>query len=453
MSSLRPYGRFLLPLVFAAAGAAGAAWLVPGEEAAVENHLVGFPDADAFGHLLRPVLLGLLCFLPTLGAIAYACAGMLDRYLFRQFFTAFSICFAGLLILWLLIDLSDNLNDLRQSDDFAVETVRFYLLQFPAVFVLITPYSLLLSLLYCLGRLSRSREIVAMIQTGRGVTRVVAPLIGSAMLAAAACAIFNYHWAPWAEGYKEILLIEAKGGQRVLASNVLYFDGNSRRLWKIGSFPFDHTKGEPLLDVEVTSQRRGGGIKSRLKAPRATWNKQDRHWYFEDAELGKFEPGQPPTFEKPPSPLVRTTWRETPWQLIKPGLAAPYLGIPDLNSWLLANRDIEWADKRPYLTQWHHRWAQPFVCVVTVLLAAPLGIVFSRRGATGGVALAVFLCAGMLFLSTISLALGESGYLPPAVAAWATNVIFGAIAVWLFHRRMVGLPIYQAIRRLLPLED
>ena len=91
--------------------------------------------------------------------------------------------------------------------------------------------------------------------------------------------------------------------------------------------------------------------------------------------------------------------------------------------------------------------------MVTVLLAAPLGIVFSRRGASGGVALAVFLCAGMLFLSTISLALGESGYLPPAVAAWATNAIFGAVAVWLFHRRMAGLPIYQMIRRLLPLED
>ena len=185
----------------------------------------------------------------------------------------------------------------------------------------------------------------------------------------------------------------------------------------------------------------------------AKWDGLTRHWFFEDAEVANFEPGQPPTIEKPPSPLVRTNWHETPWQLIKPGLAAPYLGIPDLNSWLAANRKIEWADKRPYLTQWHYRWAQPFVCLVTVLLAAPLGIVFSRRGASGSIALAVFLCAGMVLLSTISLTLGEAGYLPPAVAAWTTNAIFGTLALWLFHRRMAGLPIYQTLRRLLPAGD
>jgi lipopolysaccharide export LptBFGC system permease protein LptF len=87
------------------------------------------------------------------------------------------------------------------------------------------------------------------------------------------------------------------------------------------------------------------------------------------------------------------------------------------------------------------------------MLAAPLGIVFSRRGATGAVALAVFLCGGMLFVSNLSLALGESGYLAPALAAWAPNVLFGLIALYFFHRRMTGLPIYQTIRRLIPLED
>lgn len=445
--------RLLLPLVLAVLGALVCAWLVPRETRAVEIHLVGFPDSDVFAHRLRPLLLAALCLLPALAALIYAMAGALDRYLVRQFLPVLAICLAGLLLIWLLIDLADNLPDLRRSPQFVTTLISFYALQFAPVFVLVVPYALLLALLYTLGRLSNSREVIAIIQTGRGMMRLVAPLVVTGLFATTACAILNYHWAPWAEGYKEIFLVEARGGRPSQATNVLYFEAAARRLWKVGEFPLDLTGKAPLLDVAVTQLRADGSLRSRLLSPRASWDREDRRWTFEDAWLQRFRRGEPPEFERAPDPLVQPDWQETPWQLIKPGLPATDLGIPDLNSWLRSNRHIEWADKLPYLTQWHHRWAQPFVCLVTTLLAAPLGIVFSRRGATGGIALAVFLCGGMVFLSSVALALGESGYLPPAAAAWLTNAVFGVIALYLFHRRMSGLPIYQAIRRLLPLED
>ena len=145
-----------------------------------------------------------------------------------------------------------------------------------------------------------------------------------------------------------------------------------------------------------------------------------------------------------------SNWPETPWQLIKPGLKAEELGIPGLYSWLVQNRESEWGNKRQFLTQWHYRWAQPGICLAIVLLAAPLGIVFSRRGTAGGVALAIFLCAGMMFTSTVFLSLGESGYLHPMWAAWGTNILASVIALVLIQRRLVGRPIYQTLRNLLP---
>jgi lipopolysaccharide export LptBFGC system permease protein LptF len=84
--------------------------------------------------------------------------------------------------------------------------------------------------------------------------------------------------------------------------------------------------------------------------------------------------------------------------------------------------------------------------MITIMLAAPLGIVFNRRSVGGGVAVAIFLCAGMIFCSSVFPTLGESGHLPPFVAAWATNVLFTIVAMVLFHRRMTGQPIYQTIK-------
>jgi lipopolysaccharide export system permease protein len=92
----------------------------------------------------------------------------------------------------------------------------------------------------------------------------------------------------------------------------------------------------------------------------------------------------------------------------------------------------------------------PFASLVTVLLAAPLAIHFSRRGPGGGIFLAVVLSALMLLTSNIVLAFGEAGLIQPVAAAWLPNIIFGTLAIYLFHRRITGRPIYHTLRRFLP---
>jgi lipopolysaccharide export LptBFGC system permease protein LptF len=167
--------------------------------------------------------------------------------------------------------------------------------------------------------------------------------------------------------------------------------------------------------------------------------------------LWVFKRGKAPDFQRLTTPLVIDSWTETPWQLIKPGLSPDYLGIPGLKTWLNANSaERGSADPAPYLTHWHYRWALPFSCLVTVLLAAPLGIYFSRRGSTGAVFTAVVLSSLVMLTSTVVLALGESGKIHPALAAWLPNFFFATIGIYLFYRRITGRPIYHSLRKLFP---
>ncbi|MGC4015238.1 MAG: LptF/LptG family permease [Luteolibacter sp.] len=456
--------RLLVPLLLALLGVGLFKWLVPGESRAVYEQLAGFPDSDAGAHAVRPTILGALCFLPALCGLAYAMAGTLARYMARQFFGILAICFCALLTIWLLQDLQNNLPDLRGGKHLMHTIIVFYGTRLPFIVRELLPYSLLLSLLFCLGKLSKSREIVAMIQTGRSLPRIVSPLILSGLMATALCMALNYHWAPVAEGSGEELLQQAKGAVVSEASNVLYRNSAKHRLWMVGTFPKNYEKGAALLNVEVTVTDDAKNLVNRITADRAIWNPRDRSWTFENAWEGDFKTvksefeGEPdriePIFndnEGQTRTVVRRGWSETPWQLIKPGLAPPYLGIPDLNSWLRANAGNELTmNPAPYLTQWHYRWAQPVICLVTVLLAAPLGIHFSRRGSTGGVAMAVALSGALLFLTTTSLSFGEATIIPPAVAAWTPNVVFALLGIYLFHRRITGRPIYQSILKLFP---
>lgn len=424
--------------------------LIPRELESVRQQLIGFPDSHVPTEWARPWLLAMICLLPALGAWLYTLGDTLDRYISRHFLSMFGICICALYSIWLLIDLSDNLSEFRSSGKVLSTILVYHVTRLPAVLMLLLPYALLLSLLESMGKLSTNREIIAIIQSGRSVLRLCLPLV----VAGACCTLLaigiNYHWAPVAEGSGDDILTEASGGAAREANKVLYRNLRTERLWMVGSFPPDYQKGRPLEGVEVTTTNEQDQLVSRLSADTAQWDPATGVWTFENAVTCHYEAGRAPYYEVADGPLLIEDWPETPWQIIKPGLSAEFLGVPELNAWLDTHKRFpQIADPAPYLTHRHYRFALPFTCLITVLLATPLAIHFSRRGSGGGMFLAVVLSFLMMLVNTIILAFGESGHLAPALAAWLPNLLFGSLGAYLLHRRITGRSIHDSIRRLL----
>lgn len=449
MPGIATLKQYLWPFAISLLGVIACVYVIPLETQAVEEHILGFPDTDVTGHRMRPYLLGILCMLPAAAAWMYCFASSLDRYMARQFLASFTLCMGALLTVMILTDLQNNMSDFNEASSTAAVMISYYGIFIPAMFVFILPYVLLLSLLYCLGKMSRHQEIVAMIQTGRGVFRIVMPLLLTGFFGSAVCLIFNYHWGPWAEGNKDLIIDVAKDGEADRARSVLYRDSKSKRVWLVGSFPYQFEKTGILRNVTVHSFNEGKHPTTKLEAQQAEWSRETKSWTFSNPQLIDLQAVPVPVKIKTENKITRN-WHETPWQIVKPGLDQSHLGIPELNSWLKAHQGVEWANQLPYLTQWHYRIAQPAICLVTILLAAPLGIVFSRRGISGGVSIALFLAAGMLFSSSFFLTFGEAGHMPPVLAAWGTNILFALVALYLFNRRITGRPIYQSIKKLFP---
>jgi len=131
----------------------------------------------------------------------------------------------------------------------------------------------------------------------------------------------------------------------------------------------------------------------------------------------------------------RDNWSETPFRLVSSSFNPEFLGIPELTSFLKSNHDYEESQLAPFRAHWHYRWALPWSCFVVTLVAAPLGIVYSRRGILGSVAAAVGIFFAMMFLEHFTLALGVGGHIPPFLSAWMNNFFFAAIGGVLFYVR------------------
>ena len=76
--------------------------------------------------------------------------------------------------------------------------------------------------------------------------------------------------------------------------------------------------------------------------------------------------------------------------------------------------------------------AIPFTCLVIALFGAPLGITGARSGPTAGVAVSLATTIVFLMAVQITKAVGAGGVVPPVLAAWIPNVMFGGAGMVLF---------------------
>ena len=445
--------RFYLFIALLILGLVAGYFLAPFEEEAVRNHLIGFPKADKKLHELRPWAIKGLCLVPALGALWYAFASILDRYLFRKTLSVFLITTSGFLLLFMLMEFQDSMSELMNAKNPGKFLPTYFAVLISQRIVLLLPFTILLTLLYSLGQLSTSREIIAFTQTGRGILRVLRPLIIFGALLSLASFFLTFHLAPWAKGYQEALLKSASQGETSQATNVTHHTANENatsenHFWFIGGFPYDLSGTSPLSDVYISIHNPDGSLKSRLKSPKVNWNRETGDWSFWEPSQLQIQTDPTPEFDQDlPNPLVISGWDETPSQLIQQGLDPRYLGIPAIQDWLTNNPDHSTFRTRSFETQYHYRWAQPWACLVTVLLTAPLAISFARKGRGGAVTLAIVLSALMFLFAEVFLAFGDSGHIPAIPAAWITNLLFLLVALFLLQSRLTGRPISHFLRR------
>src|ERR1051326_8068281 len=130
----------------------------------------------------------------------------LDRYVTAHFLQAYLYCIAGFVSIWFIFDVSDNISTFLDQRTSRMLIVKYYLTQIPEILVIVFPVALLLALLFCLGRMSRSNEIVSMLTAGVSVPRAVAPLLLIGLLTTAVSLVLNYSLAPHADYAHKTLL-------------------------------------------------------------------------------------------------------------------------------------------------------------------------------------------------------------------------------------------------------
>jgi len=359
---------------------------------------------------------------------------LLDRYLLRKFLVPFFYCIAGFIGIWFVFDLSDNLQDFIQGQASFEALLEYYSTQIPEIVVMSLPIGTLLALLYALAAMSRSNEIISMLGAGRSIFRILLPLMFVGVLLTGITAFFNYEGAPHASGIKKVIVGDIKRGHKSekAVKGHLFRNREEFRTWFVSRMPIG---GGQMSDVQIVQQNSEGDIIKQWYAHEAVYDPTAASWKLSGARYVEMNPAGDLTKSELADVMYVDGWSETPWRIASSMMNADFLSVPELQEYLKYNADFPSARLAPYRTQWHYRWALPTVCFLVIFVAAPCGIVYSRRGVMGGVATAIGLFFGLVFVSSLFIALGKGSRVPPVVGAWGPMFGFFLIGLYMLWLR------------------
>ena len=362
---------------------------------------------------------------------------LLDRYVLQNFVIPFLYSTCGFLAIWLVFDLSDNGREFIEAHVKLKDLGYFYLTQFPQILVICLPVGLLLALLYSLSRMSRANEIISMLTAGQSVLRVMLPLfifgLGTALFSLG----LNYSLAPHSDKMRKVLMDQiTKGRDRTNdIEQQLFRNRQDARTWLVQSI---QKKQYLLKGVDIIQQDADGNVVAKWYAAQAVFNPVDKSWTFSRGKEVFFD--KQGNIASEDNSWMRgskriTGWSETVWRIISTNDDPQDLSVGELKEYLQNNGDFPRTRLAPFRTHLWYRWAVPFQCLVVIFIAAPLGIVYSRRGVLTGVATCIFIFSAMGFIEKFFLALGKGDRVPATVAAWTSDVVFTLIGCYLLYLR------------------
>tara|TARA_Y100001934_G_C12331989_1_gene765599 strand:+ start:958 stop:2106 length:1149 start_codon:yes stop_codon:yes gene_type:complete len=380
---------------------------------------------------------------------------MLDRYLLRELLVPLFYCLVGFQVFWLAFDLYSHLDEYRDAGLTASQIAQLCVMKMPELLSTVLPVALLLALLYALSNHARHNELVAMRAAGVSLLRLSTPYLAVGL-------------AFGAVQFSVAEFLGPRAGARATALTSGNVGSRSDDGWR-GPLTVEHEVGALRQSIEnarfnmetgemrefiVEIETADGGrqkISENSGNSRAEWVEDG--WVFYDIlrdvhNRGGDFPQQSriedsilvPELEITPEDLRRVAKAQGLRQQFadqkdKVGkhlifTVAELRGFRDAQSGIGPN-DPLYAQVQ---TQLHGRLAQPWMCVVVVLIALPFGAFLGRRSAFVGVAASVVLCLAYFILFRIGLALGTGGKLVPIAAAWLPNAVFAVTGIGLSWR-------------------
>lgn len=356
---------------------------------------------------------------------------LLDRYVSMRFLAVVSLAFLGLLTLYYIgafIDLSDKLfKDKAGMDVF----VNFLINSTPQFITFVIPIAVLIAVLGTIGGLTRTNELVVMRACGVSLYRIALPLLAFALVGSAL--LFTIDERVLGEANKtaaelrDSLRDHQPRPEAITLTTNSWLVGKDERIYAYSAFGTDaRPGGAPTIQGLSVFETMPGPyrLRSHFHAARAWFD--GKGWEAEHGWQERFDSGEASRTDFEREAVALTDVDDFRRSQVDPSTMT-FIEYRDYVRRLGAS-GFNVAEQEVNL---YRKIAFPLVTVVMTLLGVPFGVTIGRKGALYGIGLAAIIAGGYFLVMTFFVAAGSAALLPPMLAAWGANILFGAAAVYM----------------------
>jgi lipopolysaccharide export system permease protein len=367
---------------------------------------------------------------------------VLDVYISREYLRLVVIGILGLLALFYVstfIDLADKL--FRGETTWAMLT-RYFYFRTPQFVYYVIPMSVLVSTLVTIGLLTKNSELLVMRACGISLYRAALPLLICGVLASGLLYVMQErvlvssnreadklertirHWPEIATALNRRWMVGTNGEMY----HYDFFDQRLNRFTNLLVYRLDEDKwrlrGVTRANDAVVVAAPAPDPNGRRWTGRYGWTREMVRGEAtaptgeEQAEV-KYEPFTERELSLEPSSYFKT--EEPNGDLMTYEQLSEYI----------SRLDASGANVVPWRVDLARKVAFPFVTVIMTILAVPFAVTTGRKGAMYGIGIGIALAITYIVALSVFAALGKGGALPPLLAAWAPNLLFGAAAVYM----------------------
>jgi lipopolysaccharide export system permease protein len=342
---------------------------------------------------------------------------ILPRYVAVAFLEAAGLCFAALLVGYLLVDVLERMEWFARHGAGPLEALRFYAARTPLLMSRVGPLALLAAASLTISQLERRGELVAMQACGLSRVRALLPISAVAALAVPVYFVVTDSVVPRTNALADQLKeTEIKGGASAEPASRFIWYRVGGNLLQASRMNRGHSVASDVTIYELDER---GFPRSRIDAEQAR-----------DLGGGNWELLSPRRVEISGSG-VHASQAATRVHLggALTELDSMHLGVRALNDEIRRAR-ADGYDATALEVELQARLAAPFACLL-LPLAAILSALSRRSGgsAARSLMLATVLAVGFTLLDDVSLSLGYGARLPPVAAAWAPTSLLALLCL------------------------
>jgi LPS export ABC transporter permease LptF/LPS export ABC transporter permease LptG len=374
---------------------------------------------------------------------------LLDRYIARGFLGYVVLVLAAFLSIYVLAHFMDLFDDIQQHHVRGRVVLHYYLFYSVAIVHIVAPVAVLVAVLVTFGVLARHNEVTAMKAGGLSIYRIAAPLLAMGFLASGTLFALQEFVLPTTNRIadQDFNVIKGRPPQ---ASSLL------DRRWILASdgrfYNYDYLierKNPAEAGVRTARARdefslyglavydidpKTWELREQLYSRRASWNAPAYGYDLDPGHRLTLKPSL--HFRIFEQARVRALGREPGGELEPPSYFKrehkPYetMSFDELRQHI-ASVEAMGFDVVPLRVQLNRKLSFPMVGLIMTLLGVPFSFVVARRGALYGIGISIIIA--ILYWACLGTfeALGNNAILPPALASWAPNLLFGSAGLYL----------------------